>query len=105
MKIFMIGIILIFISVSAYADELFTMSKLGYLRVLNADKATGVAWVADKNNEKSEVYVGDTVGIDGYIVIAIEDGYIEVKKDNTITTMKAIKKLNIQIDDSKVGPL
>jgi hypothetical protein len=105
MKIIIISLILIVVSISVYADELFTNSKIEDLRVFEADKIKGSAWVVDKNGEKSEVYIGDSIGIEGETVVTIDEGYIEVKKDNTIKRIRAIKELNIKIDDSKAGPI
>jgi hypothetical protein len=105
MKIIIISIILVFVSIFAYADELFTNSKIEDLRFYDADKTLQSVWVIDKNGEKSEVYIGDSIGVEGQTVVLIEDGYIEVKKDNTVSRIRAIKKMDVQIDDSKAGPL
>ena len=91
MRLLLICLLLLSTCTAAYADDLFTNFKLQDLRVFDADKSNGTAWVIDKKGNETEIYVGDSIGVEGSEVIAIEDTCIKIKKDNTITTIKVMK--------------
>ncbi len=90
MKLLIITSILL-MSFAAHADNFYSERNIKDLRVIDADHDAGMALVVDKNGNQAEIYIGDTIGIDGGTVTTIEDTFIIIETGESTTKIRVIK--------------
>jgi hypothetical protein len=93
MKILVVTIVMVLMSMTAYADEVFYDRELRTLRVVDASKDNATAWIYDAGGNEAQIYLGDTVGLEGGTVVGIDDASITVQLGNTRMKMLVIKNL------------
>jgi hypothetical protein len=93
MKVAVFSLVLVMISMTAYADDIFSDRELRTIRVIEASKGQAAAWITDLDGNEAQVYIGDTIGIEGATVIAIDSASITVQIDNRRLKMLAIRNL------------
>ena len=89
-KIAIVAIIISLIAMSAYADALFENAYLSELRVIKADEQAGWALIQDKAGNEGDVVVGDSIGWEQAVVVAIEKAAITVEQEDLKTRMPVI---------------
>ena len=75
---------------SAYADALFENAYLSDLRVIKADEQAGWALIQDRAGNQGDVVVGDSIGWEQAVVVAIEKAAITVEQEDLKTKMPVI---------------
>ena len=92
MKIVVLALVLVLISMTAYADDIFYDKELTTLRVIEASKDQATAWVRDLDGNEAQIYIGDTIGFEGATVMAMDGASITVQIDNTRLKMLVISR-------------
>ena len=93
MKVAVYSLVLVMISMTAYADDIFNDRELKTIRVIEASKDQAAAWITDFDGNEAQLYIGDTIGIEGATVIAMDNASITVQIDNRRLKMLAIRNL------------
>ena len=74
----------------AHADALFEGTYLSGLRVVSADEDGGWAVIQDRAGNEGDVSVGDTIGWERALVVAIEQAAIIVEQEDLRTKMPVV---------------
>lgn len=90
MRILVIILLITLMSISAYAAHIFPDSELKDLYVVEVSRDEGKAWIRGGNGNEAEVFLGDTIGIKGGIVVEIDSASITVQIGNTKTKMLVV---------------
>jgi hypothetical protein len=77
-------------TMSAYADALFENAYLSDLRVIKADEQAGWALIQDRTGNQGDVVVGDWVGWEQAVVVAIEKASIMVEQEDLKTRIPVV---------------
>ncbi len=88
MKCFMFFILLLLMAATATASDFFRDSPLKDLRLFAISESDGIAWITDNNGSEAEVYIGDTIGIEGREVVSMDKASITVRLGNTYTKLR-----------------
>jgi hypothetical protein len=89
-KIAIVAMIFSLIAMSAYADALFENAYLSDLRVSKTDEQAGWALIQDRAGNEGEVFVGDSIGWEQAVVVAIEKAAIMVEQEDLKTRIPVI---------------
>ncbi|MCB2149735.1 MAG: hypothetical protein KQI81_24870 [Deltaproteobacteria bacterium] len=89
-KIAIVAIIISLIAMSAYADALFENAYLSDLRVIKADEQAGWTLIQDRGGNEGDVVVGDSIGWEQAVVVAIEKAAIMVEREDLKTRMPVV---------------
>jgi len=103
MKTLIIAMLITLVSMTAHANEFFINSQLTSLYVAKVDKEGGRAWIRDMNGHEEEVYLGDSIGVEGGTVIEIDELFITVQLNNEKRRMLLNKLEDIRIIDKEPG--
>lgn len=82
--------IIVFLSVSLYAEDVFTDRNLKGLQVKGISVEEGKAWIENADGTKTEVTIGDVIGVEKAVVTEITEVSITVQTDNTRTRMPLV---------------
>ncbi len=105
MKYFTLFILLLLMAATANADDVFRDSDLKDLRIFAISKSDGIAWIRDKNGNETEVYIGDTIGIEGREVVSMDKASITVRLGNTYTKLRLfISNEEAEINALEIDP-
>src|SRR4030042_943857 len=97
--------LIILASMTAHAGEVFINSQLTSLYVVKVDKEAGKVWIRDGNGNEEEVSLGDSIGIEGGIVIEIDELFIIVQLNDEKRRMPLNSLERIRIIDKKPGDI
>lgn len=78
------------VAFSTHADSLFEDAYLEDLHVVDVDKQSGLALLQDKLGNEGDVAVGDTIGWEQAVVVAIEKASITVGQEDLHTKMPVV---------------
>jgi len=92
MKILVLTIVMVLMSMTAHADEVFYDRELRTLRVVDASRDQAAAWIQDSGGNEAQIYLGDTVGLEGGTLVGIDDASITVQIGNTRMKMLVISR-------------
>lgn len=101
MKKTTIILIVMFMTIPAYAVDYFPDSDILDLRVVEIDHDEGLALVRDMDGNEADIYCGDRIGFDAWTVIEINVSYIIVHDGYTKTRMPLFRPEEIKPD---MGP-
>jgi hypothetical protein len=90
MKTLTISLLMILISITVYAEEIFSDRALNELQVVEVNADKKVAWIQDAEGTEVEILIGDVVGIERGIVTEISGASITIQTGNTKTKMPVI---------------
>ena len=90
MRILLISLLVLMLGIPAYAEDIFPDKELKELRVVEANRDEEVAWIVDNEGNEAEVVLEDAIGVDGGIVIEIDDASIILKIGDRKTKMLVI---------------
>lgn len=105
MRIALIGLFMLLIGISAYAEDYFPYSEIKDLQVYKVDKEQGTAWVRNKDGNEAVVTIDDKIGAEEKVVIKIDEVSIAVHSGNTTTKMPVIVDQVFTQDASSGQPL
>lgn len=91
MKKFLICVLLVLISIPAYADHFFPETDVSDLRVTRVDTDEGKAWIVDREGYEAEVILGDKIGTEGGVVIKLHRSFIIVQFEGSKMKMTVIR--------------
>lgn len=91
MKKILLCILLVLMSVPAYADHCFPDTDVSDLRVTQVDTDEGKAWIVDREGDELEVFLGDKIGTEGGEVIKLHRSFIIVQFEGSKMKMTVIR--------------
>jgi hypothetical protein len=92
-KVIMIMFVLTIAS-SASADSFFEEENLSDLRVLSVDQQDGLALIQDHSGNEWEVSVGDLIGWERAVIVAVDKVSITVEQENLQTIIPVVAPLS-----------
>ena len=89
-RIAIVAMIISLSTMSAYAETLFENAYLSELRVIKADEQAGWALIQDRAGDQGDVVVGDSIGWEQAVVVAIEKAAIMVEREDLKTRIPVV---------------
>ena len=83
-------LIILVAATSAHAQALFEDAYLSQLRLVNVDQEEGRALIQDLAGNQSDVWIGDALGWEQAVVVAMEQASILVEQEDLRTRIPVV---------------